>query len=112
MSQTQAITIALTARQRFWVDHLRHCARSGQSLKAYATAQGLDIGALYEAKSRLKRMGAWPAPVTRPQFVRVESAVSAALPAALCRVHLRNGTVVEVAGTAVEALLAAAARLP
>ena len=46
---------SLTARQQFWVEHLRACAARGQSLSVYAAEKGLSIGALYEVKSRLRR---------------------------------------------------------
>ena len=46
----------LTDRERFWLEHLRACGTG--SLKAYAEAHELDVRALYEAKSRLKRKGA------------------------------------------------------
>ena len=84
--------LSLTDRQRFWLEHLRACG-SG-SLKAYAEAHGLELGTLYEVKSRLKRMGALDAPATR--FSRVQCETPSA-PPSVCRVHLCNGTVVEVA---------------
>lgn len=67
------------------------CCGSG-SHKAYADANGLDVGALYETKSRLKRAGALEG--TPAQFVRVRREASAP---ALCGIHLRNATVIEVA---------------
>lgn len=98
----------LTERQRFWLKHLRACGNG--SLKAYAEAHGLDVGALYEAKSRLKRKGVLPSAPAR--LVRVERAAASA--AALCRVHFRNGTVVELACAPEHwgALLARVAALP
>lgn len=102
---------SLTARQQFWVEHLRAWAARGQALSAYATAEGLSLGALYEVKSRLRRRGLWPLP--GPRFVRVQaaSAPSAVAPA-LYRVSLPNGVVVESAGGELSAVLSAAARLP
>jgi hypothetical protein len=102
----------LTPRQAFWVEHLRVCAERGQSLSAYAVEQGLKVGALYEAKSRLRRRGLWP--VAGARFVRVEPAVSAEKlgVAAVYRVSLPNGVVVETAGGELGAVLSAAARLP
>ena len=84
----------LTERQAFWLGHVRACGQG--SLKAYAEAHGLDVGALYAAKSRLKRSGA----LSSRRLVRVEPAeVQRATPMApaYCRVHLRNGVAVEVA---------------
>ena len=88
--------LSLTDRQRFWLEHLRACG-SG-SLKAYAEAHGLELGALYEAKSRLKRKGALDA--AAPRFARVQCDPASSPPSAppsVCRIHLCNGTVVEVA---------------
>ncbi|MCP5233820.1 MAG: hypothetical protein H6948_17400 [Zoogloeaceae bacterium] len=103
---------SLSSRQRFWLAHLQACAQQGTSLSAYASAQGLKVGALYEAKSRLRKQGAWPPPGAR--FVRVQ-ATPTSVPdgprASLFRVSLRNGVVVEVAGGEVSAVLEAAARL-
>ena len=82
----------LTERQRFWLEHIRACGNG--SLKAYATVHQLDIRLLYEAKSRLKRKGALEAP-SAPRFVRVQCDAPEVSPAA-CRIHLRNGTLVEV----------------
>ena len=101
---------SLTPRQRFWVEHLRQCAARGQTLSAYATEHGLNIGALYEAKSRLHQRGLWPA----PRFVRVQP-TRAAAPApvpTVYRISLPNGVVVESAGGELSAVLAAAAALP
>ena len=46
---------SLSPRLRFWLAHLQACAQQGVSLSAYASAQGLKVGALYEAKSRLRQ---------------------------------------------------------
>lgn len=83
---------SLTERQRFWLEHLRACG-SG-SLKAYAEQHALEVSALYEAKSRLKRKGMLDAAPAR--FVRVQRDTPELSPA-LWRIHLRNGTLVEVA---------------
>ena len=82
----------LTERQRFWLEHLRACGNG--SLKGYAQAHGLEVGALYEAKSRLKRKGALEGVLTR--FARVQCDAPSPAPS-VCRIHLRNGTLVEVA---------------
>jgi hypothetical protein len=82
----------LTDRQRFWLERLNACGN--RSLKAYAEAHGLNVGLLYDAKSRLKRKGLLSTPPTR--FVRVQREAPGASPA-LWRIHLHNGTLVEVA---------------
>ena len=100
----------LTERQRFWLEHLRACG-SG-SLKAYAEANGLDVRAMYEAKSRLRRKGALPSSSAR--LVRVEPARSAICGPAYCRVHFLNGATVEMACAPEHwgALLASVAAVP
>lgn len=86
----------LTERQAFWLGHLRTCGKG--SLKAYAEAHGLDVGSLYEAKSRLKRKGALPSTLARVVRVERGEVVRPAVSGpAYCRVHLRNGVSVEVA---------------
>lgn len=103
---------ALTKRQQFWFEHLRSCAARGLSLTAYATEEGLSVGALQQAKTRLHRRGLWPA--VRPRFVRVQPATSAVATAApvVYRVSLPNGVVVEGASGDLSVVLLAAARLP
>ena len=104
---------SLTPRQQFWVEHLQACAQRPQSLSAYAAEHGLNLGALYEAKSRLKRMGSLSPRLATPRFVRVQATLSpspASIPA-WCRVLLPNGVVVETAGADVATVLVAAVRL-
>ena len=99
----------LTERQRFWLEHLHACG--GGSLKEYAQEHGLELGGLYEAKSRLKRKGLLGRSPAR--FLRVQREAPAAAPA-VWRIHLRNGALVEVACDAEQwpALLRGVAALP
>jgi len=86
---------ARTRRQQFWLEHLEACREQGSSLKSYALAHGLSPGALYAAKSNLKRRGSWSAsklPVPSPTLLPVHIARGTAM----FRVHLPNGVVVEV----------------
>ena len=109
------------ARDQFWLDHLRACREQGQTLKAYARAQGLSVSSLYGARSALKRRGVLteparassprgPAP-TVPTFVPVRIPTAGAA----FRVHLPNGVVVEVPvhaeGAACATVLDCASRL-
>lgn len=99
---------SLTARQQFWIEHLRVCASRGQALSSYAAEHGLSIAGLYEAKSRLRRRGVWPD--TKARFVRVHAASSQVMPS-VYRVSLPNGVVVESTGSDWSAVLISAARL-
>jgi len=84
---------ARSARQQFWLEHLRAWQAQGTSLRAYATANGLSSSSLYRARRRLERRGLLSGSEdTAPAFVPVR--VTAAAPA--CRVLLPNGVVVEV----------------
>lgn len=86
---------ARTPRQRFWLEHLEACQAQGSSLKSYALAHGLSPGALYAAKSNLKRRGSLSTsklPVPAPTLLPVHITRGAAM----FRVHLPNGVVIEV----------------
>jgi len=103
-------TPALSQRQHFWLEHLQRCTERKQPLSCYAAEHGLNLGALYEAKRRLRRRGAWPAASQR--FVRVQlKPEPVAAIGAVYRISLPNRVVVEVAGGDLSAVLAAAARL-
>jgi hypothetical protein len=94
-------------REQVWLSHLRACA--GGELKAYAEAHGLSVESLYQARHRLRRRGllsSGAGSAAKPRFARVERAADGdralvrgtAPPTPVpCRVHLRNGTVVELA---------------
>jgi len=86
----------LTAREQFWLGHLRKIEAAGIETKAYAERRGLSVDALYQARKQLVALRAWPertasaAPVFAP--VRV---IDAPAPGPACRVRLANGTVLE-----------------
>lgn len=46
-----------TERDRFWLDHEKALAASGQTAKAYAAEQGLSLHAFYQARKRLRALG-------------------------------------------------------
>lgn len=85
---------ALTDKQRYWLEHLQAWEKSdGETLRAYAARHGLDIGALYSAKSVLARKGVLTQRGEQPRrLVRAELRPEAP---ALCRVRFPNGIVVE-----------------
>jgi len=95
MDSHRSASQARTPRQRFWLEHLEACRAQASPLKAYALAHDLSPGALYAAKSDLKRRGllaASPRPVPAPKLLPVRIARGAPM----FRVVLRNGVVVEV----------------
>lgn len=112
---------ALTPRQREWLEHLRACARQGETVRAYAKRLRLSEQALYQASKELRRKGVLPAPkraskkraakgtgsVERRRFVEVAAAPAAREPEAAWRARLPNGVVIEGTwglGDVVEAL--------
>ena len=103
----------LTARDREWLAHIRACGEG--SLAAYAREQEIDTQRLYAARSRLKSKGFLGG--VRRRLVRVQREAPSQPPvmeAGYCRVHLRNGVVLEVALRDGEwpSVLASAAALP
>ena len=96
---------SLTTRQQHWVGHLQACTERGLMLSVYAAEQGLSVGALKQARTRLRGLGLWP--VAAPRFVRVQTAPAPVM----VRVSLPNGVVVETVGSELGAVLSAAARL-
>lgn len=47
----------LTEKQQFWLSHVRVCDASGQSMRAYADANGLKAAEFYSWKTMLRRKG-------------------------------------------------------
>lgn len=85
----------LTAKQREWLGHIRACESSGESMRAYAEAQGLDLQAFYGWKWRLGRLGVLEKGESEPSFRRVE--IQTARPRDdMIRIRLPNGVVIEV----------------
>ena len=90
----------LTLRQREWLGHLRACARSGETMRAYAQRRRLSEHGLYQAAKDLRQRGVLapgrrrrPEP-KRPTFVKVSPATSP-IASSRWRVRLPNGVVVE-----------------
>ena len=88
----------LTKKQQFWLDHVRACDQSDQSMRAYARANGLKVAEFYSWKAVLRRKGVVgedkPAAVFRKADI-----VDDRYPGH-CRVMLPSGVALEVeAGT-------------
>jgi hypothetical protein len=82
-------------RQRYWLGHLRACETAGQTLVAYAAAHDLDVKALYNAKSRLRKQELLASQPVPAALRRVQ--VVSAMQGWQCRVRLSHGVVVEFA---------------
>lgn len=91
----------LSSRQREWLEHLKQCKASRETMKAYAKRHRLSVQAMYQAAKDLRRRGAL-APAARSRtgprasFVRVSTPPSGL---ASWRVRFTSGAVLEGAGT-------------
>ncbi len=86
--------ISLTDKQRFWLDHLRACERSGQSMSQYAKAHELNVTAFYNWKATLRRKGVLgEAPAASRLFRKAHVVDGRAL--GRCRVVLPTGLTLE-----------------
>ena len=97
MAMTTPARRGLTAREQFWLGHLRKIEAAGIASKVYAERAGLSAGALYHARTRLVARGAWPewsGTPTPPVFTPVR-VVDAPAVGPACRLRLANGAVLE-----------------
>ena len=62
----------LTVKMSAWLGHVRVANEQGMTIAAYAAAQGLSATSMYQAKSQLMKVGAWP----RSSTPRVRAASS------------------------------------
>ncbi len=88
-------TSELTSRQREWLAHLKRCAASGETKRAYAKRHRLSVEAMYYAAKDLRQRGALPPAgrsARRVSFVRVPTSAS---PPSAWRVRFANGAVLE-----------------
>ena len=69
---TRTDNFSLTARQRYWLKHIRACDAAGQTSVDYAQAHGINVKSLYSARKALAEKGTVPPkPPTRFQEVQV-----------------------------------------
>ena len=85
----------LTARQRYWLEHLQACEASGKPIAEYAAELGVNARAMYSGKKILVKKGVLPG--THPiRFQRVQ--VLAAPVSSQWQIQLPNGVSVAFAG--------------
>jgi len=107
----------LTPRQREWLGHLQACAKSGETVRAYAQRQGFSEHGMYQAAKELRKLGVLPPAPRRSKkgksaaFVKVSPAVRPRALPSPWRVRLPNGVVLEGNGALETELLEALARL-
>jgi hypothetical protein len=91
---------SLTEKQRFWLEQVKACNESGQSMRDYAEEHELDLGAFYSAKSVLRQKGIieGTAPGKQPLFPKARLSEGRSL--GRCRLVLPAGAALEFdAGT-------------
>jgi hypothetical protein len=93
-SQTE-LPSRLTDKQRYWLDHIKSCEASGQTMVAYATEQGFDLKRFYNWKMRLRRLGVLPASRGPVAFKPVR-VIASQDPGKECRIALPNGIDLQV----------------
>jgi len=93
-------SIGLTPGQQEWRRHLAACARSGETVRAYAKRHGFSEQAMYQASKELRRRGLLPASrrgrsaEKKPSFVKVSTAMRSTSSGSW-RARLPNGVVLE-----------------
>jgi len=95
---SRAMTRELTKRQRYWLKHIERAAERGDTLKGYAKRRRMSVGAMYQAKSELMRLGVLPKQeqaVVVADFVPVH--IEPAAPITRCRLRHRSGWELECA---------------
>ena len=107
---------ALTARQRYWLQHLKACEISGQTTIDYARAHGLKVKSLYAARKALAEKGRLPPAPNQFQRVRVTTGPTTGVDPGQWQVQLPNGAAVAFTGEVdprlLSLVLTTAARLP
>ena len=109
----------LTDKGRYWLNHLQQCQASGQSMAAYAKAQGLGLKSFYRWRKQLRLLPAGRQEEVLPSFHRIRLSGSAAVSAQnntlSVLVHLPNGIDCELKQIPIETLteaLLAVAKFP
>lgn len=88
----------LTAREQFWLGHLRRIESAGVATKAYAERRALSVHALYQARKQLVAQGAWPerkASAPAPLVFTPVRVIDAPTPGPACRMRLADGALLE-----------------
>ncbi len=91
---------SLTPSQQEWRRHLAACARSGETVRAYAKRHGFSEQAMYQASKELRQRGVLPAirrgrsAGKKPSFVKVSTAVRSTSSGSW-RARLPNGVMLE-----------------
>lgn len=95
----------LTDKQRYWLDQLKACEASGQSMRQYANSHELNVTAFYNWKATLRRKGVL---VNRPAESRLfrKAQVVDGRTLGRCRLVLSTGLTLEFDSSAEPAWVA------
>ncbi|MEW8028541.1 MAG: hypothetical protein AB2806_12470 [Candidatus Thiodiazotropha sp.] len=93
MEEAQSPT--LTERQRYWLEHIRACEASGNSIAVYTAEHGLAARAMYGGKKALIKKGVLPQ-VQPSRFQRAQ--VVGSVTNREWRIDLPNGVSVTFSG--------------
>jgi len=85
----------LTSRQREWLVHLKRCAASGETKRAYAKRHRLSIQAMYYAAKDLRRRGALAPAGRTPQSVSFARVSAEPSQSGTWLVRFANGAMLE-----------------
>lgn len=90
----------LTAKQRYWLAHIKACEALGQSLATYAAEHQLALKSCYHWKSRLTQLGllAETATLAAPPVFRSVQIKPISMGTEHYRIALPNGILVEIQG--------------
>ncbi len=88
----------MTAKQRYWLAHIKACEAIGQSLSAYAAEHHLALKSCYRWKSRLTQMGLLAVTATAAPVFRSVQIKPASSNTGNYRFILPNGIQVEIQG--------------
>lgn len=105
--------VEFTDHQRLWLDRIKACEASGQTLTQFAAANGYSVRTMYDVKKALVKKGVLPGK-RRVRFQRVRVAAPPASPT-LWQIALPNGATVAFSGkvdaSSLSQVLSAASRL-
>lgn len=88
----------MTAKQRYWLEHIKACEAIGQSLSAYAAEHHLALKSCYRWKSRLTQMGFLAVTATAAPVFRSVQIKPVSMGTEHYRITLPNGILVEIQG--------------
>jgi hypothetical protein len=88
--------VEMTELQRQSLEHFERARREGLSVKAYARAHGISAQQIYDTVGRLRRRDALPGQAaTSGKFIAVKIAAPPSNNAAVCRMLIPGGLVIE-----------------